>query len=106
MAELPQSARPDRCGLLIHIARNTLGGHGVNVVECRSGAIDARANRALIQQCLEIPCRLVTLRRRNGRTRLYSRDPTWIADMLQRTPELQNIVPADIKVFDAEAEES
>lgn len=74
-----KSWRPDRCGVLAHVVRNELDGFGINVVECRPGAI-AR-NDKLVKQCQAIPCRLVTIQYLDGRRRMFSRDKTWLKNM-------------------------
>ena len=91
-----QAMRPDKCGVLIHVARNEIGGTGINVVECEAGALDREVH--LVDAVLSIECVLVTCRYRDGRLRLYSKDARWIDDVRRRNPALQ--LPEDISALD------
>ena len=94
MGRFSKAERPDRCGVLAHLAVNELDGWGVNVVECASGAL-SRAN-GLVEECLDIECRLVTVQYLDGRKRMYSRDAVWIRDICTKNPKLP--IPADSEI--------
>lgn len=83
----------------MHAVRNELGGIGVNVVECQAGALDRQTQ--LVEQVKQYDCMLVTSRYRDGRSRLYSRNAVWIADLRQRNPVLN--VPEDLDAIELTA---
>lgn len=87
-----EAMRPDKCGVLVHAARNQIGGHGINVVECEPGALDRELH--LRDACKQLECRLVAFNWRDGRGSLYSRDAEWIADLRRKNPKLA--LPDDI----------
>lgn len=97
MGRFPQDMRPDRCGLLAHLAVNEIGGWGVNVVECTPGALNRAAG--VVDECLGIDCRLVTIQYLDGRKRLYSQDSDWIRDIRTKNPKL-SVLSTSIKHVD------
>lgn len=96
---LPESKRPDLCGVLVHAARNDIGGVGVNVVECESGALDREVH--VVDALKTLDCVLLTRRYRDGRSRLYSKDTRWIEDLRCRNPVLN--LPEGLASIEIEA---
>lgn len=92
----PKSWRPDRCGLLVHLVRNEIGGFGINVVEFKAGAVERY--QKLVEKALAIPCRLVTIQYRDGRRRLYSKDAVWINDLRVKNEAMP--MPLETRVID------
>jgi hypothetical protein len=100
--------RPDRSGVLAHLVANRFipGSLGVNVVECRPGALDVEpTSRTIIDDCRAIPnCVLITTSYRDGRTQLYSTDQRWIAHFRTSNPTLK--IPFDTSTIDALLQET
>lgn len=82
--------RPDQCGVIAQIVRNSLGGIGINIVECREGAIDALPD--LVSHLRDFPCRLVQSEYAGGKVLAYSKDPTWMAHFREKNPDMWKAV--------------
>lgn len=95
-ANAPARMRPDRSGVLMHLTTNEIGGLGLEVIECRPGAIDDSAEY-LEPKIRRARATLVVTRYRDGQTRSYSRCPQWIADFCARNPKLPLPPPSKIK---------
>ena len=83
---IPEDKRPDSCGVLVQIAKNALGGIGINVIECRPGALDAEAE--LMKKLQSWPCRLIEFRWLSGKEIMWSADQTWIDHLRANNPKL------------------
>lgn len=84
IGQLDRHLRPDKCGVLAHIVLNRKGGIGINVIECRGGALGQC--QQLVNRCKELPCRLVQFFYLNGRRVLYSKDKVWIDALREDNP--------------------
>jgi|GEM_PF-5888600 len=93
--------RPDKCGIVVHVARNSIGGYGINVIEYEPDAFERPRSLLLLDACLTIAgmdCRLVTFCYRNGYQRLFSKDSDWIEDVRRKNPRMG--LPAGIEAID------
>lgn len=90
--------RPDRSGVLVHVTTNQVGGMGLEVIECRDGAVEQ--NDDIVSKCRSVDCRLVTTRYCDGREHLYSRDRVWIDDLIAKNdlPLPPHVHEVDIEV--------
>jgi hypothetical protein len=90
--------RPDRSGVLAHVALNPLAEtFGLNVIECRAGAFEQRAD--LVQHYKQQPCCCVTLVKHDGTGILYSQDTRYI--QLLRETNGWTRLPQDITMLEA-----
>jgi hypothetical protein len=82
---LPESLRPDRCGVLFAMKDNVLGaGYAVYAYELRPGAADRRPVARVIRR---VAARTPTLLiRAGGRRELFTSDPAAAARFQQEKP--------------------
>lgn len=79
--------RPDRTGVIAHLAVNQVKGFGINVVECWEGAV--ATDPGVVDACRGMSATLVATTYYDGLEELYSKDLDWIRDFATKNPGLQ-----------------